>query len=91
MTLNKNPMKVHKNIRYMKRTCFERKPSTGQLHVDLNGSGPREVPGKTKNQKNIFFREWERSLKKMAFLVLPRKKMVLQRKTNFSLAKDGFP
>ena len=74
------------------RPAFEPKPSTGQLHVELNGSGPREVRSKTKKpEKPSFFENGEGILKKMFFfLVLPRKKMVLHRKTNFSIAKRWF-
>ena len=39
-------------------SCFERKPSTGQLHVELNGSGPREVRGKTKKTKKHLFKSF---------------------------------
>ena len=47
--------------------------------------------GKTKKtKKNIFFREWGGILKKIVFLVLPRKKIVLETKTNFYYVKRWF-
>ena len=47
--------------------------------------------GKTKKPKKpSFLEKGEGILQKIVFLVLPRKKMVFHRKTNFSHLKDGF-
>ena len=92
-------------ILYLSRTTeinltFQQDMSVNSLRFDVSTKStaalyppnpkptlPRE---NQKNQKKHLFRHYAAKLQKDGFLVFPRKKMVLDRKTNFFLGKTWF-